>query len=233
MRLVEEIRTASSPEVIQTIAQNAALPVAESRTEEAARTAQQRALQLKALIIKTANEVYSYADEILTILRSEYVAQSDFGEYVQSIERTIQETARETIDSYQLVEQISALAEDMEGLESYLTVLDGQIRRGILTDPDTGLYEMGIAISQNLEFTGQTVEEGGATYYELAEGQTLGLYTSTGWKFYINGHKAGWFDSSDGKLHVANIIAESSIQLGADWLVTTSGGFGIRYTGGE
>ena len=32
-------------------------------------------------------------------------------------------------------------------------------------------------------------------------------------------------------LHVGNIVVEDALQLGADWMVTTYGGFGIRYVG--
>ena len=66
----------------------------------------------------------------------------------------------------------------------------------------------------------------------LAPGQTLGLYTATGWQFWINGSKRGWFDSEDGMLHVANIVVEDKLQIGDGWLMTTTGGFGLRYTGG-
>ena len=33
-------------------------------------------------------------------------------------------------------------------------------------------------------------------------------------------------------LHVSQILVEDRLQHGADWLVTTAGGYGIRYIGG-
>lgn len=33
-------------------------------------------------------------------------------------------------------------------------------------------------------------------------------------------------------LHVANIVVEDKLQIGDGWLMTTTGGFGLRYTGG-
>ncbi len=32
-------------------------------------------------------------------------------------------------------------------------------------------------------------------------------------------------------LHVGNIVVEDTLQLGAEWAMTTYGGFGLRYTG--
>jgi hypothetical protein len=113
-----------------------------------------------------------------------------------------------------------------------MTAIRGEIRRGLITDPESGETAMGIAISEELSFTGVEHTEAGLTYYELTPGQTLGLYTATGWQFWINGSKRGWFDSRDGMLHVANLAVETSLMLGGGWLITASGGFGIRYMGG-
>ena len=57
-------------------------------------------------------------------------------------------------------------------------------------------------------------------------------YTATGWQFWINGSKKGWFDSADGMLHAGNLQVEQLLQLGADWVLSTAGGFGLRYLGG-
>lgn len=198
----------------------------------AAADARKRANDLKSLILKTADEVYEVMDRRVTELSGVYVAQSDFGDYAASMERTIEDTARATIESYEYAEQIAAANSEIGRLETSITTINGQIRRGIITDPSTGNDVLGIAISEELAFTGETEEEGGVTYYRISPGQTFGLYTSQGWQFWINGAPAGWFSSLDGKLHVANILAESSFQLGADWIMTSDGGLGIRYIGG-
>ena len=72
----------------------------------------------------------------------------------------------------------------------------------------------------------------GYTYYYLNAGQTFGLYTSTGWQFWIGGVRRGWFSSEDSMLHVSNIVVENRLQLGADWEITTEGGLGLRWIGG-
>ena len=117
-------------------------------------------------------------------------------------------------------------------LDSYLTDIHGEIRRGLITDPETGEQVLGIAVAEQLHFTGQTHTRDGLVYYELSPGQTLGLYTATGWQFWINGAKRGWFDSSDSMLHVTHMRAVDSIDLGDSWRLSSAGGLGIRYIGG-
>ena len=116
-----------------------------------------------------------------------------------------------------------------EAFAAYVTELSGQIRRGFLEDPETHQTVLGIAISQQLRFTGQELTDGGWTYFELSPGQTLGLYTSTGWQFWVNGRKVGWFDSSDGMLHTVSQAVEQEIRLGS-WSISADGGLGIRMT---
>jgi len=186
---------------------------------------------LRQLIVKTADLVEHHVDELRQTLREDYLALSDFGTYRESIDTQILQTARETVESYRYQEQLDAAQSGIGELQSAMTALSGQIRRGLITDPETGETALGIAISQELQFTGQTRTEDGLTYWELSPGQTLGIYTSTGWQFWIGGSKRGWFDSRDGMLHVSQVLVESRLQLGENWLVTAAGGFGIRYIG--
>ena len=172
--------------------------------------------------------VEEHCDRLEQSLHQDYVAVSDFGSYREEIDLSVEATARRVVESYEYQEAIAAVAERCGGLDSALTRLSGQIRRGLITDPETGETALGIAISQQLSFTGATVEREGLRYYELSPGSTLGLYTATGWQFWISGSKRGWFDSADGMLHVTNLAADSSLRLGGDWLLTADGGLGIR-----
>lgn len=220
VRLAQSLEPATENAVI--VAANKAVSQAQKET---VKDVQQQAASLKALIIKNANEIYSYTDEKVEEYGSLYVAKSDFGNYYEQIETQVETTARGAIESYHYSEAI-------EGLENYMTDLNGQIRRGVMEDPVTHETHLGIAISENLSFTGNTQTVGGETYYELSPGQTLGLYTSTGWQFWINGVLRGYFSSQDSMLHVSNIVVEDRLQLGSGWEITTSGGFGLRYIGG-
>lgn len=198
---------------------------ADKAQEKTVKDIRARAASLKALIIKTADEITAYTDSKAEAFESLYVAKSDYGTYYNQIETQVEQTARNTVETYHYTEAIQAL-------DTYMTDLNGQIRRGVIEDPETHEVHLGIAISEQLSFTGQTQTEGGLTYYELSPGQTLGLYTSTGWQFWINGVKRGWFSSEDSMLHVSNIVVENRLQLGNDWEIVSTGGFGLRYIGG-
>ena len=201
----------------------------------------ERAAQLRALIVKTAedsrnrdNVLSSSVGELSYEMRQSYLARSEFGAYQQEIALLIEATARQIVESYGYTELIQAanaeLGELGDEIAAYRTEISGQIRRGYLTDPDTQQTVLGIAISQQLQFTGQELTDGGWSYYELSPGQTLGLYTSTGWQFWVNGRKVGWFSSADGMLHTVSQVVEEEIRIG-EWTISAVGGYGIKYTG--
>ena len=202
------------------------------------------AAALRQLILKTGErlsgdideshqQALHYADGQIDALSQTYLAKSEFGSFAENIESQISTTARGVVESYGLESRIESTAADLELLQYYITDMDGQIRRGIVRDPETGEDVTGIAISQSLQFTGAVVKgEDGANYYRLSSGQTFGLYTSTGWQFWIDGSKRGWYNSVDGMLHIANVAVEDKLQLGGDWQMANVRGLGIRYTGG-
>lgn len=224
VRLAQSLEKVGGSEVVIE-AKKAATKAANRNQEKTIEDIRARANALKALIIKTADEITEYTDSKVETFESLYVAKSDYGNYYNQIETMVEQTARDTVETYHYTEAI-------EDLNLYLTDLNGQIRRGVIEDPETHEVHLGIAISEQLSFTGHTQTEDGLTYYELSPGQTLGLYTSTGWQFWINGVRRGWFSSEDSMLHVSNIVVENKLQLGSDWEITTSGGFGLRYIGG-
>lgn len=216
VRLTQSLEQSSGAETMP-----AALSAAEKQSAAEVRKTADR---LKALILKTADEVEAYADRKTESMAARYVAKSDYGNYYNRIETQVIQTARQTVEDYRYTEAIEALS-------TSVTALGGQIRRGVIEDPETHEVHLGIAIGESLSFTGQTRTEGGLVYDELTPGQTLGLYTASGWQFWINGMRRGWFSSADSMLHVSNIVAEERLQLASDWAVTTDGGFGLRYIG--
>lgn len=201
---------------------------------------QKNAQELKALILKSARELESYCDEKVEEYDSRYVAASDFGTFEESITSRIETTAKGVVEEYGYTAEIDSLQENIDLMQHYYTALNGEIRRGIVEDPETGEYVTGIAISQNLQFAGEcnagdaNNPGDGYTYYYLTSGQTFGLYTSTGWQFWIDGYKKGWFDSVDGMLHVANIVVENMLQVGTAWQIKSAvdgSEFEILYVG--
>lgn len=208
-----------------------AVPVRTS-SAAAAESARRESGELRALIVKTAAQTERHVESLRAALHEDYLALSDFGVYREDIESRFEATARGVVESYDFLGGLEALAGRLGGTESALEALRGEIRRGLITDPETGETALGIAVAEELRFTGAEHSENGLVYHELAPGQTLGLYTATGWQFWLSGSKRGWFDARDGMLHVANLAVDSSLRLGGDWLVTTSGGFGLRCVGG-
>lgn len=240
VRLSQSLNAVESATVITTTANTKS---AQKLTQEL----KQQATDLKSLIIKTADalnvEITHNTNSIEDIngtietFGSTYVAQSEFGTYQQSMQTTIQNLSSGVSELYNSVDDITVRNQEQDAeLEQYLTLLNGQIRRGFIDDPDhPGQKIIGIAISQSLVFTSGTYDEAGLTYYEIdsTKAQTFGLYTSTGWQFWVNGQKVGWFDStSESALHVASLITEKNARFGENWIIdTNSNGIGFRYVG--
>ena len=229
---LDSAETAQREDAVKAAASSSA--AVKKDAEEKAAALRQNAAKLRALIVKTAGEAESLAVELGSVrqdMESYYLAKSDFGEYMEQAQASFTTTARGVVESYGFASLIEAVNGRADALDLYMTSIRGEIRRGLVTDPQSGETVMGIAIAENLQFTGTVYEEDGLQYYELAPGQTLGLYTATGWQFWVNGSKRGWFDSMDGRLHVISEVIEDGLQLGADWAASATGGFGIKYVG--
>ncbi len=238
--LVRMARTLETAEQAQAATNPAAAGTAAAAREKKAEedklaAVRKNAANLRALVEKTAGRAEALALELGGVrqeMESEYLARSDFGDYMEQVQTSFVTTARGVVESYDFASLIEAVSGRTEELDLYLSSIRGEIRRGLITDPETGETVMGIAIAENLQFTGQVHEEDGLKYYELAPGQTLGLYTATGWQFWVNGSKRGWFDARDGRLHVISEVIEDELCLGGEWAVTQMGGLGIKYVGG-
>lgn len=175
------------------------------------------AAELRALIIKSANDLQAEMETKEEVYNGRFLAQNDFQTWEVDLDSRIQTNAQGVVESYGFQESITSTQDQMQ---DYFTRIDGEIRRGYLEDPDDpGQYVFGIAISSNLQFSGTSQEQDGYTYYELAGNQTFGLYTASGWQFWVNGRKQGYFNSEDNKLHVRNIVADYSLQIGDDWQI--------------
>ena len=198
------------------------------------------ASDLKSLILKTANEVEAYADKKVESFSSEYVARSEFGVFQQTVEATMETTAQGVAENYDLIQSVTS---DVNTLFDSYEEIRGQVVRGIVQDPEytpgselhPTEYVIGVAIAQDIQISGEAdpgdAPDDGHTYYYLNSGQTFGLYTSTGWQFWINGLKVGWYSSLDGVLHVASLKIEKTVQMG-DWILRQRGtNFGILYVG--
>ena len=199
------------------------------------------AAELRSLLAKSANElrraivdgdayVEEYCEGLVAEFDGVYVARSEFGQLEQTMRSSIEASARGVVESYNFDERITAITGTMGNVQNIMTRIDGEIRHGIVQDPDdNNNHVTGIAISQNLKIDAGQGNNGecapddpnnpgdGQTYYYITPGQTFGLYTSSGWQFWIDGHKTGWFNSLTGSLHVGSLVVESVLQVGGNW----------------
>lgn len=180
-----------------TVAKPASVVKAEKDNE-----AQSTFSSIKALIIKSADIVQAYYDEINYRMQSVYVAQSDYGEYVEKTDKRITETADKTEESYS---RVSAIQSDIKGINEKLIETDGYIKRGIIDEKD-GVPIIGIEI-------GETVEKDGKSDFSK-----YARFTSDRLSFYDQGGNEVAFISDD-TLHITNVeikseTGDSTFQLG-------------------
>lgn len=109
-----------------------------------------QASALKSLIIKTADVVRAEMDELETTLRSEYVAESEFGSFQESLEAQIKATAQGVVQSYGYESKIDDVAGGMVDFESYRQELQAYIKTGLLYYGDDGLPVYGVAVGENI-----------------------------------------------------------------------------------
>ncbi len=224
------VRMAQSLQTAQDLTEKrTASGISRAKTAAAADAARQAA-SLKSLIVKTAGVIRSSIEELETELHSSYVAESEFGEYREYAEGRFTQTASDITEAFDRSAQIRT------DLLDFRSSVQGEIRRGLIEDPETGEENIGIAISRKLYFETNGipyVDTMGNIYPRLLPAQSFGLYTATGWQYWINGQKVGWFDSLDSSLHLRTVTVNESISIGDSWKIMQypGGGFGIRYIG--
>ncbi len=224
------VRMAQSLQTVQDLTEKRTVSgLSQAKTAAAADVARQTA-SLKSLIVKTAGVIRSSIEELETELHSSYVAESEFGEYREYAEGRFTQTASDITEAFDRSAQIRT------DLLDFRSSVQGEIRRGLIEDPETGEENIGIAISRKLYFETNGipyVDTMGNIYPRLLPAQSFGLYTATGWQYWINGQKVGWFDSLDSSLHLRTVTVNESISIGDSWKIMQhpNGGFGIRYIG--
>ena len=163
------------------------------------------------------------------------------GVYYETILARIQADAESISEQYTL-QSASILQANIDDLtvavQENVQLINGEIRRGFIRlYPSTPQEEIvfGIVISSRNVFgsSTSTYTPSGETnvYYEIDTGECFGLYTATGWQFWKGKEKLGWFDTSDGQLHVNNINIEENLIMGS-WRLTNNGtAWGLKYVG--
>lgn len=209
--------------------------------------------ELRSLIIKTADTVYKEMDTLSTELKGSYVAQSDFGTYVEQLNAYIEANpdsisqyysfASELDNSIKSVdekldenitatdEKVDALGDDVKKVEDdfvkYTVETKGYIRTGIVLY-ENGLPQIGVAVGQDLKVEKQDSVDG-KPYDVINETGFRSIFTAKELSFWQDDVKVAYLNNK--QLYVTNIVALEKIKLGS-WHVGSEDGFFIRWIGG-
>lgn len=189
----------------------------------------QEAEETRDALLRDINALQGSIDAINVTLNGDVTSQTPgLGELIIEIRATLEATALRVTEVFDYAEELKTES------ASFQRNIEGQIIRGWVTDPTKDDPVFGIAIAENLNYSAtaeDTITKETIDYYKLDSKQSFGLYTATGWQFWLNGKKVGWFDSADGMLHVTSITIEDDLYLGSGWVMTKANGFGLRYLG--
>ena len=153
---------------------------------------------IKGLIIKSAEIVDAYYDEINTRLEGLYIARSDFGDYSEETNLLIQATSSAVDEIYKNVQTIeSALTE----IKDSVIAVNAYIRTGLLAYDDSGAPVYGVEVGQT-----NTVD-GVETFNKYAR------FVSNKLSFFdANDNEVAYI--SDYKLYIANAEVLTSLKIG-------------------
>lgn len=168
---------------------------------------------IKALIIKSADIVKAYEETMKETFNGSYIAQSDFGTYLQNTQLTVETDSKTIAEYFTNVQQITdALNEDVNEIKE----ADAYIKRGLLDYDDNGDPITGIEI-------GETTEDGVFNKCARFTADNLEFYHNSDKKnpvayigarcLYING-KAQFF----GDIQINHYYLDTSDGLAFTWI---------------
>jgi hypothetical protein len=198
------------------VANNATTTTPKSATPTPKDTANPEATfsAIKSLIIKSADIVQAYYDEISTRLSGMYVAESDFGTFVETTEQEINQTSTDIEQIFANVQQIFT---DIEDITFTLAEVNAHIRSGLLFYDDDSVPVYGLEVGQKNTIDGEEV------FNKYAR------FTSDRLSFYDhNDVEVAYI--SDYKLYITNAEVTGTLKLGA-FRIDTSKGFTLKYVG--
>lgn len=151
---------------------------------------------IKALIIKSADIVNAYYDEINTRLGGVYVAQDDFGTFVNKTTADIEANSSSITGYYTNLQQVIT---SVGNLEHTLSEVNARIKTGLLEDGDVPIY--GVEVGQ------RTVIDGVESFNKYAR------FTSDRLSFYDNNNNEVAY-VSDRKLYITTVEITGSLAIG-------------------
>ena len=178
---------------------------------------------LKSLIVKTARQVEREMETLSAKLTGEYVAQSDFGTYVERLNSYLEADPAAITQYYSFA---SALQSNIDAVSAdfadYRADTQGYIRTGIV-DYDGAVPVYGVAVGQGLttrEVDGETVVE---------QNNFRATFTATKLSFWQDTTEIA--NVSNNKMYINNITVLQAMTLGK-WELTTRSGLAFKWIGG-
>lgn len=167
---------------------------------------------VKSLIIKSADIVNSYYEEINRKLSGLYVAQSDFGTYEERTEQAIAENSKGIERAFTNIQKIFT---DIEEIEHTLIEVNANTRAGLLYYDDNSVPIYGFEVGQ------KNVIDGVEVFNKYAR------FTSDRLSFYDkNDTEVAYI--SDYKLYITNAHISGTLTLGR-FVCDTSDGLVIKW----
>lgn len=192
---------------------------------------------IKALIIKSADIVNAYYEEISKRLEGEYVAQSDFGTFSEKTSQDIYETSTNINRTFTNIQEIigqvdskvddvetniskelQALKTELEALNYSVVEVTANIKSGLLDEKD-GIPIYGLEVGQKNKVNGVEV------FNKFAR------FTAGRLSFYDqNGSEVAYI--SDYKLYITHAEVTGTLKIGG-YLVDTTNGLTFKWVGGS
>lgn len=178
---------------------------------------------LRAMIVKTAQQVEKTTESLTAQLQEEYVARSDFGTYVQQLSAYLEATPEALTQYYGF---LGDLRTDMAAVDAafshYRQDTQGYIRTGIVAY-ENGLPVYGVAVGQNLT----TCEVDGETVVE--QNNFRAVFTPRRLGFWQDDTEVAYL--SDNRLTITDITVSAGLNVGS-WRIDGSDGLAIQWMGG-
>ena len=180
---------------------------------------------IKSLIIKSADIVNAYYEEINNLLNlsNTYVAQSDFGTYFSEATNTVSADG-ESIT--QKLSKIEGIESDVEGVKSTIKTQNSYINYGVVgtTLDDTGRAKEG---APGIEIGAyQTIDDGTI----VTTNKKYARFTAYGLELFGNSFDKPVAYIKQYKLYITNAEITGKLTLGA-FQIDTSKGFNLKYIG--
>lgn len=170
---------------------------------------------IKSLIIKSADIVDAYYEDMNERFAGEYVAESEFGTYSELTAQTIE---KNSTGITQILANLQKISSDLKEIDDALFMVNAYIKSGILEYDSNGFPIYGLEIGQ------RNVNNGVETFNKYAR---------------FSADRLSFFDQndtevayiSDYKLHITDVDIKGTLTLGG-YEIDTSNGLVFRWKGG-